>query len=396
MSQGDFKQLYEDFGNHWLTTVSLSGITKRHLARNQAFFQRLADGLDSVEALKTANLVDYFSPDELQRHFHIVSWLLETGRCRANSRAELVDAAERLAQTQILRQTRTQWKLDLLVRFEGSLRRFKATGERRGWHGEDAVLQLRTITLLLRAAWRFLEGLPESVVSVQAIDQGSVDAFIVEFPGHRDSFRRFIRYLNQEETLFNPLLGPFVDRPFPVHLLRPPEEANKLLVKWLEGTEDTVRERLLCILMLVFARQAKAACSLRRQHFSVGPKGTVEARFGKIPVALPGPIAALVLQHLGIEERRRGRPLVDEDYLFPGRMSGQPLHPGSLRPFTIREGVSARSLYTTSLASYYREGLRLPSILSQTLGITKTTAIRYYQAFAPEQTEEALFHAGRR
>jgi len=396
ISTNDFKQLFEAFGAAWLSSVNTGGITSRHLLRVQAFFQRLADHLTSVAELKTASLLEYFTAHELQQNFHIASWLIDGGWCRPHSRLEVDDAAESLAQEKIIKKVQPPWKRDLLIRFQASLRRYNAAGEKRGWTGEDAKLKTRTMTLLLRAAWRFLDGLSDDVVSVQSIDQGSVDTFVVEHPGHRASFNRFIRYINQEEARFNRLLVLPFERHFPGHLLHSPDQANALLARWLTGPTEAVRDRLLCILMLLFGRQAKAACSLRRLDFSLGPKGTVEAHFGKVPADLPEPIAKLLRQHIGEEERQRGRQLIDEDYLFPGRTSGQPMHPCSLRPFTSREGVSARSLYTTSIAGYYREGLRLPTVLSRTLGITKVTAIKYYQAFAPELTDEALIRAGRR
>ena len=311
---------------------------------------------------------------------------------------DLRDAlTNRDVQSRLMARVPVGWKQQLLHRYLAHLNRVMAIYRARGWSGKDERFKPRTVTLLLRAGWKFLESLPSEVMAAQGIDRTHLDLFVANKRGHRNALHSFIAYLNRFENLFQQLhIERNGWRDFPHHLLLPIARSDELLAAWLNPAEAELRLALSGLLMLVYARTATQVAQLRREHFTVAATGTVTCKFGPVPIELAPEIAAVLSRYVAQRETKLNRPMLMEDYLFPGRVPGRPLDTGTLMFHLRRVGVTAEQLYTTALANFYRNGLSKPKILVRTLGISDKTAIDYWQVFAPRVSQELAQRAGRR
>lgn len=390
------RELYDRFFAAWLDTHHLEGGWRSTLRRHLEFFKRLERVFNSKEHLTTAGLLLHFDAEALRRANVPFRWLVDAGVVPGVSREDAEVASETLAQTKILARA-NGWKLQLLERFHTGLLRRKESYRKRGWSRDHVKFKDRTITVALRAAFKFLDFLPSDVGSPQAIGQLTVDRFLARFPGQRSSLMAFLIHLNAHEKLFNALRSSnSPPRDVPYHLLLSWERAEELIERWLAPEQANPRKALLGVLLLLYARSAYQACSLRRADFSYLRDGGVQARFGAVPVRLDSRTAALVRATISALEAKRGRVLDDDDFIFPGRSPGRPLSPASVDYMLQSDSLKSSQLYSTGLAAWYEKGLEFPKVLSKTLGITVQTAIKYWKAFSPRIVEELQQRAGTR
>jgi hypothetical protein len=393
------RELFDAFVQEWLTKNGVHASDHGRAIKYAGFFNELGQRFPPPTKVTSQRLLEHYSVEQLRRLHVPVAWLMEHGHLPRLADAEVNASVEAAAQARLLGSVEQPWHLELLRRYEQYLHAFQHIWRKRGWYGEHERFTDRTVTLLLRAARRFLESLQEDVTSVHSIARLDLDRFVVEFPGHRNALHSFVNYLNRKESLFQKLRlnkdGQVAG--LPAADLLSTEVSKALLQRWLPPQQSlSRRDALLLLFMLVYARNATQACKLRRRDFTVHRDGVVTAKFGRLPVELDADIAGMLRDHLTELEAKRETPLLDEDYVFPGRLPSRHFGTAALQHILGREGVTARQLYTTALADFYRAGLRSPKTLVTTLGIADNTAIIYWQHFSPRLVDEMKYLAGRR
>lgn len=389
------RQCFQDFAAEWPTSQALTGHSKSRLRRYARFFVALGESFSSPATITAQRLVERISTEGLRRQRVPYAWLLKRGHAPPVPGILAERHTQARTQERLLERVDIAWKLALLERFQRHLFVQQRAWRSRGWAGEHDRLKDGTVTMLLRAAKRFLETLDPDVLSPQGIDSGSLAKFVVALPGHRNALHAFVDFLNRREILFQPL---HIDRSeassFPFDDLLSPERSAELTQRWLHAPADQDRNALLGLLMLVYARTARQACSLRRGLFDISESGTVTARFGALPIELDSAIAERLVRHVQKVETERQAPLGAEDYVFPGQMPGRPFTEAGVQYVLKVQGVQAKQLYTTALASFFRAGLRSPKVLVRTLGISDMTAVKYWEAFCPRINDEMRYLPG--
>lgn len=391
------RQAFNDFITHLLMSEVPDGKLSRRMARYAEFFKRLDIAFAFRLNLEAPLLFDLFGRAGLRKFAVPYHFLVDSGYVAPLPDEQLEDLTNRDAQERLLARVTEDWKRKLLERYLAHLAKTQAAYRKKGWTGKDERFAPRTITLLLRAAWKFLESLSAEVQSPQAIARDQLHQFVVKKPGHRNALHSFILYLNGQENLFQKLkIFRLRNQDFPDSQLLPIATSDALLKVWLNPLDGQLRDALLGLLMLVYARTAKQALQLRRGDFTVSQQGEVTVQFGNVPFALDETVAAILRRYLATLEAKRGSLLLMEDYIFPGKMPARPLDAGSVTYMLGKLGITAEQLFTTAIANCYRNGLTRPKVLVRTLGISTMTAISYWKVFAPRASEELAQRAGRR
>lgn len=391
------RDAWKGFVAHLLAKAPPNGKLARVLERQARLFVVLDTLFPTPLSIRPEELVEALGRDGLRRVYLGYNYLTENGQLKGVSDDVLSRSGEEATRSRVMARVPSPWKRQLLERYQKHLELTEAAYRKKGWQGRHERFAPRTVTLSLRTAFKFLELLPVEVTALQGIDHFQLDRFVAQKPGHRNALYAFVRYLNSCESLFQRLNiesslrneGP------PSRLFLPQKHSDALLQRWLSADGEELRNALIGLLMLVYARRAKQAVGLRRGDFTLGQDGTVTVRFGRLPVELDEAVASVCRRYLVQLERSRGTVLAVEDWAFPGRIHGRALTPDSVRYFLEQLGVTAEQLFSTAIVNFYRNGLTKPKVLVRILGISLPTALRYWQFFAPMVAEEVAYHAGR-
>ncbi len=386
------RDLFSRFAQHWSADTALNGRSVQRLRHYACFFVELGETATSLAEVTSTLLLERFGAEGLRRQAVAYAWLLDQGHGLMVTATQAAQDSEERTQQRLLARVTTPWKLELLSRYQRHLRAVLARWRKRGWSGEHERFLERTVTLLMSAAWRFLERLGPEHVSPQSIDRPAFEALVTAYPGHRNSLHSFVSYLNRKEHLFQKLhLDRSEPHSFPYADLLTPERAMELRQRWLACSPEQTRNALLCLLMLVYVRTAKQVCNLRLRTFNFDEDGQVTARFGAVSVTLDDGVAKLLRRHVAALQAKGAEPLCDDAHLFPSAVPGRCFSTAGAQYVLGKEGVTANQMYTTGLASFFRAGLRNPKVVVRALGITDQTAVKYWQVFNPRLADEITF-----
>jgi len=363
------------------------------LERHFLFFARLDAFFDEPTEATARGMISAFGLDGLRRHAAAYGFLVKSEIIPRQSAEDIKTEAAIEDQEKILRACESQWYHELLNNFLGHL---KKVGERysdRGWNGSRQRFGQRTILMALRTAGKFLESLDtDKVWRVQQIEQVHVDIFIVDKKGYRDSIRAFIRYLNRTQKLFKKLKIESVSRNLPPHIFIDRTKYTELLKAWLLASNDTVKESIVCLLMLLYAQRAKQLVRLRLSDISHGHDGLYRVVFGRTEISLDRRIGGLLDRYLSA---RKSLAVMEEPwdngYLFTGRSPGSHLTEAAVSYYLKKHGVMAEQMFATSILYAYLGGLRHPKVLVKAFGITDYTAIKYLNLISPRLRDEVEF-----
>ena len=381
---------FERFALDAATARTVHPLCRQRLRHQVRLFVELGNEFAVANEITPEKLLARFGLEGLRRQQAAYGWLTRQGLAPVVKLEHAGPDTEERAQRRLLARVDSPWPLALLQRYQKHLLAYLARWRKRGWSAEHEKFTPRTVTLLLRAAWRFLDRLGPEHTSPQSIDRGAFDAMVSRYPGHRNALHSFVSYLNRKEHLFQKL---HIDRSsdardVPFEDLLTAEQASELSHRWSACGPEKTRNALLCLLMLTYVRTAKQACGLRRGDFVDTLEGGMDGRFGPVPVELGAGVVQLMRRHISALEAERGTPLQAEEFLFPGRLPGRSLTPAGMQYVLNSEGVTANQLYTTGLSSFFRAGLRHPKVLVRALGISDQTAVKYWHAFNPRLRDE--------
>jgi hypothetical protein len=152
-------------------------------------------------------------------------------------------------------------------------------------------------------------------------------------------------------------------------------------------------DRVAGLLVLLYAQTPAAVSRLTLEHVQTTERA-VRLRLGREPIALPEPLAGLVVDLLG---RRSGHAALGDQatspWLFPGGRPGQPISAYQLAERLRQLGLRPAQSRTTALFALSTE---LPAaVLARLLGIHIKAAVAWQQACAGDWTRYAADYSRR-
>lgn len=370
-----------------------SRIAAIRLERHFLFFARLDAHFDKHTAATARGMIAVFGLDGLRRHAAAYAFLVKSELIPSQSANDIKKEAAIEDQTKILKACENRWYRDLLGNF---LRHMNTVGQRyadRGWNGDHQRFGPRTILMALKSASKFLESLDQEIVrSVSQIEQIHVDRFLTDHKGYRDSVRAFVRFLNKTQKLFRKLKIESIARNIPPHIFLDRTKYSDLLKGWLSTSDDTVKESIIGLLMLLYAQRAKQLVRLRLSDISHGHDGMYRVVFGRTEIQLDRRIGDLLDRYL---PARKALAVMEDSwengYLFTGRSVGDHLTEAAVSYYLKKHNVTAEQVFATSILYAYLGGLRHPKVLVKAFGITDFTAIKYLNLISPRLRDEVEF-----
>ena len=354
------------------------------------FFATL-DGKDMApEEVTPEALASLFGADGLRRHAVPFGFMVKHGLLPQIPENIIEEESERRRQEAILSRTDVKWTQELLRAFHAHLLTIQFRYQSRGWVGERRRFVPRTITSALRTAADFMEMASEKCVSVQQIDQVLLERFVAMNPGKANGIRAFVRFLCRGKRLFRKLKVPTVRQNMSMDTFLSYQRYGELLRTWLNSDEATLKESLICLLMLLYGQTVKKTVRLRLSGLAKKQDGSYRIVLGRSEITLDRDVSDLLSKY--IESRKALSVMEDEwenDYLFPGRKRGEHLSEGAVSYYLKKHGVTAEMLFASAILYAYQGGITQPKVLVKAFGITDATAIKYLNMINPRLREEA-------
>lgn len=328
--------------------------------------------------------------DGLRRFAVPYGFLVKSQVVPEMTRALMDDTAERLRQDAMLKDIEGQWFQSAVLRFHENLLALHARYRDRGWEGKASRMKMRTVSQNLRTAITFCQMAGEQgVAMVQQITPNHLDAFQARHRGSKESIRAFVRYLNRREKLFTRLKVVTVRRDLPEDIFLGRERYLALLRAWLSPSDDTLREALLGLFMMLYAQPMHRVVALRLSDLVEARNGQYRIALAKTEIALDPHVSAVLRRWLELRKTLMVFDNAEQNaYLFPGRRYGEHITTAGVTYWLRKAGVTAEQLYASAIYNAYRNGVRLPKVLMNAFGLTKKTAIKYLNLIDPRLVDE--------
>jgi hypothetical protein len=231
--------------------------------------------------------------------------------------------------------------------------------QRRAGAGELTESRYSVARAQTNIAVRFLAWLHQRDHDLGSATQADIDAWFAGGPMTRIHSRTFIRWAmttRRSHTFDLPPDRSAEPRPMPE------QQRLALLDRLLHDNHIDLVDRVAGSLVLLYALPSSRIHRLRLTDLHAGPDGLM-LQLGTDPVPLPAPLSDLLTeladrQHTTRPDRFTG------DWLFPGRIPGQPVEPDQLVERLNRLGIT-RAARTAALNALLRQ---VPSpVLAKTL-----------------------------
>lgn len=385
------RESFRKFYANLITRQDPHAVATTKLERYFLFFAKLDSAFGNPKAIDAEHLITALGADGLRRHAVPYSFLAKEKIIPAIEHESLEESSEHRRQKLILEQAKGAWYGTLLERFHHHLGKINERYATRGWKGKRRRFVPRTVTADLRAAAVFLEFVDKEqhTTSLQQVQQPDLDRFLAENNGYRTGIRAFLRYLNREEKLFRKLSQPSVARGLPEGVFLSRAKYEELLRAWLNPSEETLKESLVCALMLLYAQQANRVVRIKLSDLAHGRDGLYRLAMGRTEIRLDRRLGEMLGSYL---EKRRALATMEDaennEYLFPGRTYGGHLTESAVTYYLKKQGVSSGQLFSTAIYNAYMGGLRHPKVLVKAFGVTDETAIKYLNIIDPQLVQE--------
>jgi hypothetical protein len=252
--------------------------------------------------------------------------------------------------------------------------------------------QAVTVQRHVRAAIALLDGLTIRGAALAGAGQADLDAWLTSDQArHRRDAGHFVRWARHHKL--TRLEFPATRWHGPARTID--TEARWAQARWLlhDHTVTTI-DRVAGLLVLLYAQTPAAVSRLTLEHVQTTGHA-VHLRLGREPLALPEPLAGLVLSLLA---RRRGHAALGDQgtspWLFPGGRPGQPISAYQLAERLRQLGLSPAQSRTTALFGLATE---LPAaVLARLLGIHIKVAVQWQHASAGDWTTYAATYSRRK
>jgi hypothetical protein len=358
------------------------------LERYLAFFKVLDTEFRREDDVSLDGLMAVFDRDGLRRGALPFGYIIKIGLLPDVTSGDLEVAADRYRQEQIVTRNAGTWRERPLADFLSHQLKLSKRYRDRGFVGNKRRYISRTVTTNVRAAEKFLTWLPEGIEKTFQLSQNDIDGFLTDHSGYREPLRSFIRFLRQRKRVFDKIKIFTVERNLNPKAILPHDRYLELIQSWLNPDKSRLKESIICLLMLLYAQQARKVSGLRmdqvrRKH------NQLEIRFSDCWIKLDNRVARLLSRYLNERSALHSLDSGDNLYVFPGRYFRGPLSNATITGYLKHYGVSAMNLYSTGLRYAFLGGLRNPKALVAGLGVCDHTAIKYYEIANPRAAREA-------
>lgn len=252
--------------------------------------------------------------------------------------------------------------------------------------------QAVTVQRHVRAAIALLDGLGAGGRALADAGQEDLDSWLTSGQAcHRREAGHFVRWARRHKL---------TSLEFPATRWHGPVRAIDTETRWAQARwllhDHTVNpaDRVSGLLLLLYAQTPAAISRLTLEHAETTGH-QVHLRLGREPIALPEPLAGLVLDLLA---RRRGHAALGDQgtspWLFPGGRPGRPISAYQLAERLRQLGLHPAQSRSTALFSLATE---LPAaMLARLLGIHIKAAVAWQRASAGDWTTYAAQYSRRK
>lgn len=276
--------------------------------------------------------------------------------------SDVVDAVEDPAHGRLLNAYAT-WRV-----LRDTRRRVDRTG--------TLTTSTRWATDRVRAAIAFLGWLAGQGRRIGDCRQADVDRWLVEGPRARYEVRDFLRWAVARKVVA-PLSVP--PKRWNIGTALTDHDRWQLTRRLLHDDDLDLVDRVAGSFVLLYAQLPGRITRMTLDDVTRNDEG-VTVRFGRDPVAVPEPLADLVLSLIADRTRRGGigAPTTPTRWLFPGHLPGRPLSSNWLGQRLNRLGVNTRASRRAALLQLAAE---VPApVLADLLGIAPGTAVSWVAA----------------
>ena len=354
-------------------------------------FAMLDSVFDNPNKITVDYLYDTFGSEGLRRHSISYGFLVKQNIIPSVPEKTRADYPGLRHQKNLLERAKGTWYETLMERFY--LHRIKIHKRylARGW-GEkrERMLQV-TITTQLRTAYKFLKLVTEKegVSSIQELRQSGYDLFTKVHSNSQNMLGAFIFYMNRKEPLFEQLAHTSVAASLSEDAFLQNSKYEELVKLWINPSETTLKESLICLLILFYAQMPNRIVKLKFKDITQDTDGLFRVSFGQTEINLDRRIGNLLGRYL---ETRQALSMMEDTkdnvYLFPGRRYGHHMVSPTITYYLKKHGVQAPQLYATCIYKAFINGLRQPQVLVNALGISLQTAQHYLRIINPRLVSE--------
>jgi len=196
---------------------------------------------------------------------------------------------------------------------EGPIGHYRAQNARRG----------------LRVAAAFLEHVASIDTAFIGCGQADLDRWFAHAnSADRQQLRPFLSWAIRTRRMPRLTLPPTAEQtPKPISL----QQRIEMLRRIHPGVDMDLTERMIALLILLYAQPLSRITRLRIDDITYGEDGQMLVRLGNPPAPVPAPFDAIIGAYLATRPNLTTATNPNSEWLFPGRRAGQPLHPTSMR-----------------------------------------------------------------
>lgn len=355
-----------------------NGTLSKSLRHDAAFFSVLCEHFDSTDALSGVMVVRKLGHKFLTKHGRVLSFLNMTGYITTFRDPDYL-LEWHLSRIRTYAAQGPVWSQAVLGRFLSHMlhkrdlslgRNKRRTVPTKPKSMESAVRS--AVSLLTFAAAEGATSLPE-------VSQEHLDLFLGKYRNHRTRICAFLRYLRRNERTFQKLTAPPVKQEF--SLKNAMSDQNRLaMIDHLTESTRTVdlRWSIVTLFALIYAQPPHKSVGMPLDRVRIDKDGVHEVLFAKVWIPLDHATNTLMSRWLSTRRENSCFERNDESaYLFPGRQAGSHMRSDTFARWINRRGTNARSLVTTSMATWAKTDVNSPRILVDALGISRVTATKY-------------------
>ena len=385
------RKAFRKFYTRLIARQDLNRVACVTLNRYFQLFKQLDSVFDNPKKITEKYLVDTYGTEGLRRHSVSYGFMVREKIVPYIPNKVRADSTGLRYQRKLLDRAKGKWFETLMERYYQYRMKIHERYVRRGWGEKRQRFLQITISAELRAVLAFLNFVTDvqSLGSLQEMEQAHYEQFVKEHSGQKSALCAFLRYLNRKEKLFNKFTYKSIAAGLSEGTFLHSSKYLELIQLWLAPSDKTLKESLMCLLMVLYAQRPYRIVQIKMRDIAPGKDGAYRISLGQTEITLDHRIGNILGRYL---RSRRALSLMedteDNEYLFPGRRYGHHIRPIELNKYLRRYGVKAPQLYATAIYNAYMSGLRHPKVLMMAFGISVATAIKYLNIIDPRLASE--------
>lgn len=357
-----------------------NGTLSRSLRHDATFFSALCKHFDSMDALSGVAIIRKLGHEFLTKHGRVMSFLNVTGHITTYQDPDYL-LEWHLSRIRSYAMRGPAWSQAALNRFLSHMLHKRDLCLNR--HKRRTVpVKPKSMESAVRSAVSFLAfAAAEGATCLPEVSQEHLDLFLGKNRNHRMRIRAFLRYLRRNERTFQKLAAPPVKQEFSLKNAMSDHDRFALINRLAESTTVVdLRWSIVALFALIYAQHPHKSVGMALDRVRVGKDDVHEVLFANVWMPLDDVTNRLMDRWLSSRRENSCFERNDESaYLFPGRQAGSHMRSDTFAGWIRSRGTTARSLVTTSLATWAKTDVDSPRILVDALGISRATATNYFQ-----------------